>query len=366
MASNYQTLRSLVRSVYELQKLRIQCGLRIVANAKIKMGQEPGQKEEGIDRQAKKIMEELRASYDRITDALIDKRNVVKAFSPDGHITEYTEYALMSNYVNLLKSEQSLFKDIERELRYGGYDIWPFLEGVRGCGPAMAAVIISEIDIHKARHPSSIWKYAGLDVIRVRKIIEVKSDEEMMNEMASGAVLEDDGKGKEVLVRYVYEGRSKKADHLVDREYTSAKGALATRKSITFNPFLKSKLLAVLATCMIKAGGHYKELYDGYKNRLRNTPAHADKSDAHTNNMAIRYMIKMFLIDLHKEWRVLNGYPEPTTYHEGKLGHIHGGEGPKRNHGDDDFNQAMASLIVNTDSLEGGDLNFDPFDEQAA
>ena len=30
----------------------------------------------------------------------------------------------------------------------------------------MAGVLISEFDIHRARYPSSMWKYAGLDVAR--------------------------------------------------------------------------------------------------------------------------------------------------------------------------------------------------------
>jgi len=35
--------------------------------------------------------------------------------------------------------------------------------------------------------------------------------------------------------------------------------------------------------------------------------------------MAIRYMIKMFLIDLHGVWRMIEGLPVPAPYSEAKL-----------------------------------------------
>jgi len=39
-----------------------------------------------------------------------------------------------------------------------------FLEQERGVGPAMAGVLVTYLDPHKARHVSSFWRYAGLDV----------------------------------------------------------------------------------------------------------------------------------------------------------------------------------------------------------
>ena len=47
--------------------------------------------------------------------------------------------------------------------------------------------------------------------------------------------------------------------------------------------------------------------YDNYKNRLENSPAHTEKSKGHRHNMAIRYMVKMFIIDLYKVWRTVEG-----------------------------------------------------------
>jgi hypothetical protein len=51
--------------------------------------------------------------------------------------------------------------------------------------------------------------------------------------------------------------------------------------------------------------------------------AHKEKSKGHRHNMAVRYMIKIFLIDLYNEWRSLEGLPVAPTYNEAKLGKVH-------------------------------------------
>ena len=118
-------------------------------------------------------------------------------------------------------------------------------------------------------------------------------------------------------------GRSRRKEHLVDVEYENKEGEMATKKGITFNPFLKTKLIGVLAPSFMKQKGAYKDIYDGYKHRLECSPKHQDKSKGHRNHMAMRYMIKMFLIDLHGIWRSIEGYPATEPYHEAKLGLYH-------------------------------------------
>jgi len=283
---NKSIIRAMVRGAYDLQKLRIQSGLRIVAAFKVTLGQMPSHSEEELTDEAENILKDLRAEYDRITDALIEegKKRVTKSiFTGYKLISGETEYCLIREYIRLLEAEEQQFKDIGKALK--GFPIWTeFMLGVRGVGPAMAGVIISEIDIHRAQYPSSLWKYAGLDVAA-------------------------DGRG-----------RSRKAEHLIDAEYTTSDGEQATRKSITFNPFLKTKLVGVLGSSFIKLGGPYREIYDSYKNRLQNRPDLTEESKGHIHNMAVRYMIKMFLMDLHREWRALEGFAPTVPYHVAKLG----------------------------------------------
>ena len=118
--------------------------------------------------------------------------------------------------------------------------------------------------------------------------------------------------------------------------------------SITFNPWLKTKLMGVLAASFLKTSRYYTaeqqvamdkmtkaqrkkikpegpykspytQMYHDYKHRLESNPAHDEKSKGHRNNMALRYMIKMFLTDLHREWRALEGLPASEPYSLAKL-----------------------------------------------
>lgn len=274
-----QTLKAMVRGGYDIQKLRIEAGNRLVANFRTRLGIEPGKKVEN------KIIREIERRFILITDGVIEFSRSRK-FKFDGVISDYTDLSLVAHYMNSHKTEKRIFRDLGHAVK--DFDIWnKFLKDVKGCGPAMTSVIITEIDISRARYPSSLWKYAGLDVA-------------------------SDGKG-----------RSKRKDHLIDVDYINKSGEMATRKSITFNPFLKTKLTGVLGPCFLRAQNEYADIYNDYKYRIGNHPDHAEKSDGHRHSMAIRYMIKIFLIYLHSEWRTLEGLPVSTSYAEAKLNLVH-------------------------------------------
>lgn len=287
-ANDKKNLRTLMRGAYDIQALRIQMGNRIVGNYKAKLGQQPGTKEDDMDDDAKEILEVLRLSYSRLADGLVAKRGRKPAqFIGDEVISTYTEFCLMEQYVKLQDSETEHFAKLERVIEQ--FPIYQkFLKGVKGCGVAMSAVIIAEIDITRARYPSSLWAYAGLDV-------------------------GPDGRG-----------RSRRAEHLIDREYVAKDGATKSKKSITFNPFLKTKLLGVLGPCFLRAGNpEYKKIYADVKHRLENHEKYRESQKGHRHLMALRYMIKMFLVDLYKQWRPLEGLEVAPPYHEAKLGMKH-------------------------------------------
>ena len=293
-------LKTLVRGAYDIQKLRIQTGNRAVMNFKSKLGLEASEKEETLEDDAKKVMAKIRSSYKKIMDN-VKTFPRQKAFKGEGIISTYTEICLIHSYIELEKAEKAHFAKLQNVL-YEFPIYVHFLEEVRGVGAAMAGILISEIDIHKSEYPSSLWKYAGLDVAE------------------NGA------------------GRSRRKEHLVDYEYTNKDGDQDTRKGITFNPFLKSKLIGVLATSFLRSGtikkehkddptvykpGTYGKVYADYKHRIENMEAHAEKTKLHRHNMALRYAVKIFLIDLHANWRELEGLPVSVTYSEGKLGKKH-------------------------------------------
>lgn len=276
----------MVRGAYDLQKLRIQMGNRIVANFKARLGQEAGMPETELNAESKMILNTFRASFKKLTDGAksFPRQGVFKG---DEVISSYTELCLLSQYFSMEDDEKTHFLRLEKTLReFPVYQT--FLADVKGVGPAMAGILISEIDINKATYPSSLWKYAGLDVC-------------------------PDGLG-----------RSRRKEHQVDEEYV-VDNELKVKRGLSFNPFLKTKLIGVLASSFLRAGDNpYSRIYNGYKNRIANMPAHAEKSKGHIHNMSLRYMIKQFLVDLHREWRLAEGLPVSTPYSEGKLGIVHG------------------------------------------
>lgn len=211
----------------------------------------------------------------------------------------------------------------------------PFYEWLinhRGIGPVTAGCIISELGSpERFRTVSSLWAYCGLSV-----------------------VVEEDGMG-----------------HCQRRE---------RGKTANWNSFLKTKLLGVIATNFVKQQTSAMKEGDlesaknivvlhGYKNRIvqrndlipeshryynkngkelfqissddivrtydkhgnpkEDIPGYAipRRSKGHLNNMALRYMIKMFLCDALNEWRRIKGLPRLVPWDEKYLrdGRPHGG-----------------------------------------
>jgi hypothetical protein len=313
MSNTLQALTAMTRGCYDLQQLRIQAGLRLYANfrAQLKDPAEEGEEvRDELSAEAERLLTRLKASHHRLTDSIARNRTLParEGFSGDELISSYAELVLVDEYFALEKEETRQFRLLTGVLE----DIpiyQQYLRHQRGIGPALAAVLISRLDPHKARHPSSFWKFTGLDV-------------------------GPDGRG-----------RSRSEAHLVDREYVDKNGEVKTRRSITFDPWLKAKLLGVLATSFLRLSSPWTEQYRNYKHRIETDPnrrkatseqwkkafrAKEDVSDWWTpkriHNAAARYMVKIFLADLWKHWRALEGLPVTPTYEEARRGYGHGQE----------------------------------------
>lgn len=297
---NKENLKALISGIYDLQKLRISTGNRITINIKTKLGQEPSMKENKMEKEAKEYLDTIRKHFKLITDGLL-VIPTEKKFKADGVFDNLTEINLAGLYTRLYEDEQLQIKRLEGVLKE--FPIWnEFLIDVRGCGPMMAAVIISSLDPYKAKYPSSFHKYIGIDVVKVVEVIDGK-------EVEHGV------------------GRSRKKESLEEQEYLDKDGNVKTKMGLTFNPWVKTKLVGVLASSFIKQPADkckYRKIYDDYKNRLENHKIHKEKTKLHRHNMANRYMIKHFLIDLHMKWRELEGLEVSKPYEEAKLGYKHG------------------------------------------
>lgn len=282
-----RNIRTMTRGMYDIQQLRIQMGNRIVMNFKAKeLGQKPSEKESELDEKEQAVLHTLKVTYKKMMDGVksFPSRN---KFKGNEVISTYVDLCLMRSYMSLEDEEHMMALQLGHALK----DIpiyTEFLEGIKGCGPLMSAVIVSEIDIHKAKYSSSLWMYCGLDVA-------------------------PDG-----------QGRSRKKEHLVESKYIDKNGNEKTKLGISFNPFIKTKLVGVLGSSFLKARSPYADVYYEYKNRLENHVAHKEKTPGHRHNMAMRYMIKRFLVDLYVKWREVEGLEVYPEYAIAKLGYTHG------------------------------------------
>ncbi|HEY3175664.1 MAG TPA: transposase [Candidatus Polarisedimenticolia bacterium] len=249
-AGHLEPLRLAVRSFYDAQKLRIEMGNRIAA--------------------------QVRAD----------------TISPEW------EGPLLRHSVALSDIESEIFDDISGLLEE--VDIAPWLLSIRGIGPTLAGVLVSEIqDPGRFDTVSKLWAYSGLHVI--------------------------DGRG-------VRRERGKKSN---------------------WNAFLKAKLIEVLGKSFLKCGNEkYGKLYADMKTRLSNRPCWKSAEEHNTKKVqaegeepgpntkgetplpngctmghveirARRYMVKMFLADLWGEWRKIRGLSIRPSYAEEYLGKKH-------------------------------------------
>lgn len=219
----------------------------------------------------------------------VKKDGSVKKNTPDRDETFLL--LLMRRREELLALEEGLFKQIVQFIHE--QPLWTeFLSEVKGCGESIAAVLLTEIDIHKAPAVSNLWSFAGL---------------------APGKDRKEKGKKR------------------------------------PYNQFLRDKLCGVLGSSFLKCQSvPYSLYYYNEKMRLENSSqlveerlrredkakkqykgmttrmvAWKDAYPDHRHKAAIRKAVKMFLVDLYVAWRTLEGLPVRAPYSEEYLGRKH-------------------------------------------
>lgn len=344
-------IRAMLANIYDIQKLRIQSGNRLVASflnlntnshmrekimydykqGKIQLdedGKIPDVYFEGIDEpkasRKKKgtdtevdndnVLSKAVADFTLLTSSIFEGRNISRSSPTDAQVEKalkvvdqstlnfhwnLSDYRMAETYLTIYNAEGIAVKAISKIVVQ--HPMWDaFFKDIKGCGPLMAAVCIGYFDIHRARYPSSFWKYAGLDV-----------------------VVNTDG---------VAEGRAKR--HIEEVEYIDKDHRIKTKRGITYNNYLRSKLIGVLGPCILKLSrtkledgtslptGYAKAYYD-YRHRIENRPVNEDKplTPRHIHNMAIRFMVKQFIRDFWIVWRKYERYDIGQPYYEvAKLG----------------------------------------------
>lgn len=343
-----EALRRKVRYFYDLQKVRIQLGNRTDDPALyvIKKDAHTGKEKRTKKKATRAMMDQ--ALVDLVGSLKKDPDAAPESSERPAEIILDEEDRLFLRRQNLLLESleadtlEQIAAAIKRFPIFG-----EFLQGVKGCGPTMSAVILSEVQMAYEVPPETL---SGDDVLRTTDITvtdDQGKDWQYTHAVHKVMVENTDPESKKVVAQPVevtrkYFRKGEKLYHDVCPTVsslwsysglavdTSTGKARRRAKGVRFNwnPFLKTKVLGVLASCMIKSGSPYREHYDNYKHRKE--ASGWGNSAAHRHNAAMRVMMKKFLQDLWVEWRRLEGFPTPKPYAEAMLGRVHGDHGGVR------------------------------------
>lgn len=280
---------------------------------------------------------------------------------------------------DLRKVEKEALKDVETHLNTISFykNVLSDKELYKGVGPTMAGVILSEFDIRRADTVSKMWKFAGLTSTpahRCKKCFTLMTEDEdgkekraELERQRQEAVLEvaearkkiaeeqealhgdfsdpkasgplrfaeadlDRAVGKATRLKnevertafgvFTHRGKVPKGctESVGPTDVIASGEAPRPRKGekLPYNAFLRVKLVGVLGPVLIKVGSPWRKTYDDYKHRL--VSKGWGKNDGHRHAAAVRYMVKMLLLDIHRRWREHEGLTVRPPYHEEKLG----------------------------------------------
>lgn len=211
-------------------------------------------------------------------------------------------------YEELIVAENEL--TFEMQTIASLFPLWSeFLEGVPGCGEISTLYMLSMIDIHKATNVSKIWSFAGLSpgLTRGMKFVKHKSPKKYKPENPNWEI-----------IRLAPTGVIVRTDQMV-RSDRKTEGFLCP-----YNQRLRMRLCGILAGSLMKKDNYYRvNFYDTYRHRIENEEEWREKKKGHKHKAAVRHMIKMFLIDVYRAWRALEGLPIRNLYAEEYLGKKH-------------------------------------------
>jgi len=225
----------------------------------------------------------------------------------------------------------------------------------RGVGPTMAGVILSSFDIHREDTVSKMWAFAGLRPMPCKRCKACHTVAEPTDEGTFkhrwGRNDGEEGKGKR---------KCTNGDPIaLAQTYDSGQAQKPIKgEKLNYNAWLRTKLVGVLGSILIKVGSPWRKAYDDYKHRKQSQGW--GRNDGHRHQAAIRYMIKMLLVDIHREWRTFLNLPVRPPYSEEKLGHVHSGSQSARNERD------QAASRVGGNGRGGVDPARDPLDDEIA
>lgn len=194
-----------------------------------------------------------------------------------------------------------------------GHPAWPWMEKVRGIGPTLACKLLARLDPEKADHASSFWAYCGLATVPGEKY-----------RCPECGLERTFPQGFKVTGRHMALGTTKRCKSSIVLVSTPEDGVRAAQPrpskghKAAYDQYAK-KIMYLVGSAFLKAGGPYEELYRKERARLdRERPGWADGRKHLT---AMRKTEKLFLSHLWQVWRTEVGLPTPDPYAMAHLGH---------------------------------------------
>lgn len=263
-----------VKAMYDLQKLRLAMNNRICAFEPVtKAGKE------------KKVINSLDMEIYR---AHLDAKDIAQ---------------MQNTHDILFELEKGFASLVLKALR--GIGIWEhWLKGQKGVGPRMGGFLVAETDIRLCDTVSQLWSWYGLGLIG-DEIQKMKAGEKAnYSPERKSRVLEVLGTS---LMRQKSEPWYSHYQAYRHRK-TSQQVPQCMRCGGTGKVLAKTKEEVTCSNCAGTGG-----------------PVSWGASEYHRHRAALRYMVKMFLQEFWRQWRMLEGLPVPPPYSEVYLADSHPG-----------------------------------------
>jgi len=288
-------------------------------------------------------------NYYDILDAKVSAENRQTRKAQVLKLSEKDKEMMNTMQGGLEKLLDIIFKDIKSYVNKK--PLWKgFFNKIAGCGELMAAVIMTNIDIHRATTVSKMFAVAGLGFERKYRVVY----RQLTYNKAGKVTKETKVQTAEVwapsetsAINCIPRAKmDKKTGEPIDCRTEAMSCTLLEDKPriqqmnpgqcLTYNKFLKAKMLGVLTRSMIMNASiknitkdtHYVEIYRDSKTRYaKQHPEDPKWPLRRIDKAAKRKMIKALYKDLYQYWRTQEGLETRVPYEEEYLNKKHSGKG---------------------------------------
>lgn len=203
--------------------------------------------------------------------------------------------------------EEKAFDEIATELET--YKVWPWLKRVKGIGPTLAGKLLSEIDIKRAQHVSSLWAFCGLG------LRQGEGEKWQCTECSEPAFTDHDVALFHVQSMHGLESAPETGLKVLPNWQIQR---LRKGVKIDYSPRLKATCY-LIGTSFLRCGSPYRRVYDSAKEYYK--AKRPDWTLKHQDMAARRKMVKIFLSHLWVKYRQAEGLAVSKPYAMERLGH---------------------------------------------